>query len=246
MKMQRLLFRKRGTLWLLTGLMGAALCLALGARAFFRELPAAQPSPAPAPAPTLTPAPGPRIVVDAGHGGGDGGSVGQAGTVEAGLNLAVAKLLEEELTAAGYRVRMTRRDENALGETKKADMAARGRALADPEAALCVSVHMNAFTDTAVRGPMAFYMEGSAEGKALADAVIAAVCEAVGTGGRSANPGDYFVLRQSLCPAVLVECGFLSNAAEEKLLCDPDYQRKLAAGIAAGIAAYLDAGAAAP
>lgn len=181
------------------------------------------------------------VVVDAGHGGFDGGSVSRAGTVEAPLNLAVAACLQDKLTDAGLAVVMTRTDGEALGHTKKEDMAARRRLLNTEGAVLCVSVHMNAVTDRATRGPMAFYMKGSAEGERLAQLVIDGVCNAVSWPQRPANPGDYFVVRECACPAVLIECGFLTNAEDEKLLMDAAYQQKLAAGITQGVLAYLDA-----
>lgn len=182
---------------------------------------------------------GALIVVDAGHGGGDGGSVGRSGTVEAGLNLDVATMLRDALVREGLRVVMTREDENALGDTKKEDMRERGRILNTEGAEICVSVHMNAFGDRSASGPMAFYMKGSDKGRELAECVIASVCEAVEHPLRKANPGDYFVIRECVCPAVLVECGFLSNAREEELLASHEYRVKLAEGICEGICEYL-------
>ena len=182
----------------------------------------------------------PLIVVDAGPGGGDGGSVGQSGTVEAGLNLEMAQMLRDELQARGLRVVMTREDENALGDTKREDMRERGRILNTEGATLCVSVHMNAFSDRSASGPMAFYMKGSKPGQALAECVIASVCESVEHPLRRANPGDYFVIRECVSPAVLVECGFLSNAREEALLSSHAYREKLAEGICKGILRYLE------
>ncbi len=179
------------------------------------------------------------IVVDAGHGGEDGGSVGYAGTVEAGLNLEVAQLVREKLMRRGIEVVMTREDEKALGPTKKADMAERRRILNTEGATLCVSIHMNAYGDRAVSGPMAFYQKGSQKGQRLAEHVIAAVCEAVEHPLRMANPGDYFVVRECKSPAVLVECGFISNAEEEKLLNAPEYREKIAEGVVKGISAFL-------
>ncbi len=182
------------------------------------------------------------VVVDAGHGGPDGGAVGVHGTVEAGLNLTVAQLLKAELERRGVTVIMTRETVDALGDTKKADMAARGRIIAMPEADVVVSVHMNKFTDCSVHGSMAYYMQGSDEGGILAQCVIDAVTDITGQGRRDANPGDYFVLRKGAAPSVLVECGFLSNSEDEAKLTDEAYQRLLAKGIADGVCAYLFGG----
>ncbi|HWR22173.1 MAG TPA: N-acetylmuramoyl-L-alanine amidase [Feifaniaceae bacterium] len=181
----------------------------------------------------------PLIILDAGHGGKDGGAVGVTGVHEAGINLEVARLVESGLREAGFAVEMTRKDEAALGENKRADMEARREIMRKDGVCAVVSIHMNKFRDTAIKGPMAFYMKGSEEGKKLATQVIAGVCESIGHPKRPANPGDYFVLRESIAPAVIIECGFLSNASDEDLLQDPAHQKKLAAGIVAGVAAYF-------
>ncbi|MDO4572710.1 MAG: N-acetylmuramoyl-L-alanine amidase, partial [Clostridia bacterium] len=107
---------------------------------------------------------------------------------------------------------------------------------------LVVSIHMNKFSDPAVSGAMAFYQTGSEEGQKLAQRVIDEVTDATGRKRRLANPGDYFVLRECACPAVLIECGFLSNAEEEQKLLDPAYQTLLADAIVRGLLAYLGLG----
>ena len=180
------------------------------------------------------------VVIDAGHGGFDGGAVGtKTGAAEAGLNLEVAELLEEKLSGIGMRVIMTRRDENALGQTKNEDMRARREIMLDPEADIVVSIHMNKFRDSTISGPMVFYMRGSEEGKALADFVMGGLCERLGLSLRHTNPEDLFVLREPKAPSVLVECGFLSNAQDEAKLMTKEYRETLAQGIADGIAEYL-------
>lgn len=184
----------------------------------------------------------PVVVVDAGHGGMDGGAVGtDSGVKEDGLNLAVAKLVQAGLREAGCEVIMTRNDHNAIGANKNEDMRKRRQIMQQPEVNLVVSIHMNTFRDRSIKGPMAFYMKGSAEGERLAKSVIESVCTAIGSSVRAANPGDYFVIRENKVPAVLVECGFLSNAEDEKRLQDQAHQKKLAEGIVGGIMAYWNA-----
>ena len=181
------------------------------------------------------------VVVDVGHGGVDGGAIGtKTGVVEAGLNLSVANKVRAELETQGVTVIMTREDENALASGKKADMQARKKIMCQENVDVVVSIHMNKFKDASVKGPMAFYMKGSQEGEKLAESVIKAVCKSVGSAERKANPGDYYVIRESAVPAVLVECGFLSNSTEELLLQDEAYQQKLAEGITQGVVAYLE------
>lgn len=179
------------------------------------------------------------VVVDAGHGGFDGGAVGtETGVKEDGLNLAVASLVRDRLEKAGVRVVMTRTDGGALGRDKKSDLAERKRIFHDEHADLVVSIHMNMFTDPDISGPMAYYMQGSAEGQKLAQTVIDCLSDALGRNRRLANPGDYFVVRECDCPAVLVECGFLSNAADERLLQTEAHRVTLADAISEGILDY--------
>ena len=180
------------------------------------------------------------VVVDAGHGGIDGGAVGvDSGVVEAQLNLSYAYALKAELEARGISVVLTRTDENALASGKKADMAARSKIMNGSNADIVVSLHMNKFRDRAACGPMAFYMKGSEQSKLLATDVIKGVCDALGRPTRLANPADYYVIRESDTPAVLVECGFLSNKNDEALVQTEDYRNALVRGLADGIEAYF-------
>lgn len=183
------------------------------------------------------------VVIDPGHGGFDGGAVGsETGVAEAELNLDVAKRLAHELTARGFYAILTRNDENALGETKRADMERRKEIMRMPYVDLVVSVHMNKFGDRSVSGPMVFYMKGSDEGRKLADSVICAICSGIKIPLRQSNPEELFVLREPFAPSVLVECGFLSNAKDEAKLVTEEYRALIARSIAEGIAAYVKAG----
>ncbi len=189
-------------------------------------------TPSPSPAPAFT------VVIDAGHGGFDGGAVGASGVTEAELNLIVSEKLKELLTSRGLGVIMTRSDADAVGKTKKEDMQERRRILCSEEADIAVSIHMNKFHDSTVSGPMVFYMKGSVQGKQLADNVIGALCERTCRGPRQSNPEDLFVLRVPKAPSVLVECGFLSNPDDEALLRTDEYRDTLALGICEGILSY--------
>lgn len=180
------------------------------------------------------------VVVDCGHGGFDAGASGDdTGVREDGLNLAVGLLVQEELEDRGVLVVMTRTDGEALGDTKKADMARRGEILSTEGADAVVSIHMNHFSDRSVQGPMTFYQAGAEAGQTLAQQVIDALCEELGLKSRLTNPGNNFVTRVPTAPAVLVECGFLSNSTEEQLLQQASYQQKLAHAIATGVMEFL-------
>lgn len=180
------------------------------------------------------------VVIDAGHGGGDGGAVGVGtGVIEAQLNLKYALALKAELEARGMSVVLTREDEKALGPGKKSDMATRKQIMNGAEADIVVSIHMNKFRDRKANGPMAFYEKDNEQGKSLATCVIKAVCARLERNPRIASAADFFIVRESEPPAVLVECGFLSNAAEEKLLQTDEHMQKLVCGIADGIEDYF-------
>ncbi len=181
----------------------------------------------------------PLIVIDAGHGGMDGGAVGVRGVKESPLNLAVAKLVERGLNKKGFRVIMTRKDENALGKSKRADMQMRRKIMRGDDISVIVSIHMNKFKDSSVKGPRVFYMEDSKQGELLATQILTTLCATIEHPKRLASTGNYFVLRESIAPAVIVECGFLSNASDAKKLQDPAYQQKLADGIVNGLVAYF-------
>ena len=181
------------------------------------------------------------MILDAGHGGFDAGASGvDTGVKESTLNLKVALLVQAALEDAGVRVFMTRTDEGALGDTKKEDMARRGVMLQTEGADAAVSIHMNKFSNRRVRGPMAYYQAGAEAGEALAGCVIDSLTDALALNPRLPNPGNNFVTRVPACPAVLVECGFLSNPEEERLLQDEGYQKAIAVAIAQGILVFLD------
>ena len=201
----------------------------------------ARPAAAPAVQEPLPTPPRWYVILDAGHGGFDAGASGvDTGVKESELNLQVALLVQAALEDAGTRVLMTRTGEGALGDTKRADMARRGQLLLTEGADVAVSIHMNKFSDRRVRGPMAYYQAGAAAGQALATCVIDSLTEALRLKPRLANPGNNFVTRVPACPAVLVECGFLSHAQEERLLQDEAYQRAIAEAIARGVIRYLE------
>jgi len=179
------------------------------------------------------------VVVDAGHGGKDGGTIGVGGAVEAPLNLAVAKLVQAELEKKDVKVIMTRTDEDALGNTKDKDMAARREIIRTEGVDAVVSIHMNNFSDPSISGPMVFYMKGAEQGKLLATELINALCDALGRSRRLANPGDYYMVRECEAAAAIVECGFLSNAEDEQKLQQREYQQTLAKAVADGVVAFL-------
>ena len=182
------------------------------------------------------------VILDYGHGGMDCGAIGtDTGVLEADLNLIIGEQVAKALEDRDCYVLRTRTSADALADTKRNDMAARGAILCTEGADCTVSIHMNKFSDRSVKGPMCYYQAGAAEGQALAQCVADALCEAFDRPSRLANPGNNYVTRIPNAPSVLVECGFLSNAEDERNLQDPAYQQKLAEAIAQGVLAYLTA-----
>ena len=180
------------------------------------------------------------ILVDAGHGGADGGAIApHSGTPEKELNLKVAQALRDELEKSGARVIITRDADMEYSRNKRADLTARLDLARQENAALLVSIHMNEYRSQKESGPQVFYRAGQAQSRLLAGAIQEAmVLELKPAKVRSAMAGDYFILSLDI-PSVLVECGFLSNPAEEKLLLTEDYQQRVAQAIRDGIADYV-------
>lgn len=209
------------------------------------------PSAAPSPAPTSAPA-GPltglTILVDPGHGGYDGGArCRDSGVWEKELNLAVALRTEQALLRRGASVVMTRRTDTDLCEEnrpaaltkKRQDMQNRIAIAAENQADLVLSIHMNEYRARGESGPQVFYREGCSGGRLLAGCMQASLISHLQPRKeRAAMPGDYFILQLEV-PSVLVECGFISNPGEEKLLLDADYQARLAEAIAQGVEEFL-------
>lgn len=191
---------------------------------------------------------GKTIVIDAGHGGADGGVVGVTTSVkESDINLSVARSLKHFLKTKGYDVIMTRTTTDGLyGMTTKnkklKDMQERKKIIEKANADLVVSVHCNSYPRADQTGAQVFYAPGSETGKAMADSMQSIINMNLEACDRTAMQGDYYVLQCSEVPSLLVECGFLSNPDDEKLLLDADYQKKIAYTIYTGINTILSDG----
>lgn len=187
------------------------------------------------------------VVVDPGHGGIDPGVVSKSGVLEKEITLAVARRLAENLGQAGAMVLMTRETDTDLADPGTVGIMARKRedlkrrvALAnDNKADLYVSVHVNSFPSPDRRGAQTFVQPGSAESKKAAQFIQAELSRVLKNTVRMPNEVDYFITRNTAMPTVIVEIGFITNEAEEKLLQDPAYQGKVAWAIHAGIVKYF-------
>lgn len=190
------------------------------------------------------------VVIDAGHGGVDGGVVGiETGTKESDINLALARTLQTAFEEAGFTVVQTRPTEAGLygaatAGYKKRDMQERARIINETAPALVVSVHQNFFSLRSRRGAQVFFRETNELSAALALRVqeeLNAMPECVKK--TQALKGDYYVLNCNDFPSVIVECGFLSNPEDEALLLTAEYRGKIAAAIVRGALAFLDTAA---
>lgn len=191
--------------------------------------------------PTFQPKPEHVIVIDAGHGGIDGGATGvKTGIEESALNLEYAECLKDICQQFGYHVVMTRSDMNGLYDVnapnkKKSEMETRRRIIEKANADVVVSLHMNSFPLPSAHGAQVYYAKGSESGKSLAGSVSKTLHDNFENAKLTAKVGDFFVLNTTSSPAILVECGFLSNPEEEALLIDDDYMHSFCLQIFYGI-----------
>lgn len=180
------------------------------------------------------------IVIDAGHGARDGGCVGVNGSVEKELNLKYAKSLANLLKKSNVNVIMTREDDKPLYDEnaknkKLSEMTARQHIIERAKPDLVISIHMNSFALKSAKGSHTFYKNNSEIGKKVGDNIQKSLHYYMGARNQSSNVGDYYILNCTEYTSVLVECGYLSNSEEEKLLCSDEYREKFVHSVFCGI-----------
>ena len=195
------------------------------------------------------PASGKTIVIDAGHGVPDEGAQSSRGTTEAETNLKIALKLQNLLEQSGCTVILTRSDENAiydidsktLKQKKISDIKNRVKIGNESSAYIFVSIHLNKIPQSQYDGWQTFYKEGSEEGARLAKTIQENLNKTIQKeNNRIAKTIDkVYIIKHVEIPTTIVECGFLSNPEEEKLLLEDNYQNKLAWGIYNGIIDYF-------
>ena len=194
--------------------------------------------------------PAPVVVIDAGHGGEDGGARSCTGVQESGINLEIALRLNDLMHFLGMQTRMISTTDcsvytegaRTISEKKVSDIHNRVRMVEETSGALLVSIHQNNFPEGKYRGAQVFYAktEGSRElAEQTQDYLAVHVDPKNHRECKSAQ--DIYLLKHVSCTAILVECGFLSNPGEEQLLRDAAYQKKLAAAICCSVIDYLEA-----
>ncbi|MBR6602966.1 MAG: N-acetylmuramoyl-L-alanine amidase [Clostridia bacterium] len=194
----------------------------------------------------------PTVIIDAGHGGEDGGASGKGGSLEKELNLDIAAKIADMLRSSGIKVIMTRTedillyDRNAdyMGHKKSLDLRARLDIAKSNPNSVFVSIHMNAFGDARYKGLQVWYSKNTEGSRRLADTVQNLVRETLQNDNnrktKEANSSIY-LLDRAVCDSILIECGFLSNSEEEALLLDENYRKTLALTLFAAIKDYLSA-----
>lgn len=187
------------------------------------------------------------IVIDAGHGEPDGGAVSCTGLSECIYNLEISKRLKDLLNLVGHKARLTRTNAysiytsgNTIAEKKVSDLKERVRIVRDTHNPLLVSIHQNQFSDGIYSGAVVLYGQ-HADSKRLADSIQSYFIQYLNPGSkRSSKPAEGVYLMQHVsCPAVLVECGFLSNRQEEAKLRSPEYQKKICCILVSSVSEYL-------
>ncbi len=191
----------------------------------------------------------PPVLIDPGHGGEDGGAV-SGDVLEKHINLAVSHDVADLLRLCGYTVSMTRDTDDALtneGEDvrkrKYNDMKMRLDLYNATPDNVVVSIHQNKFDAAASHGAQVFYSPNHPNSAVLAEALrksVTGMLQPDNTRTCKTAGKEIFLLKNARVPAVIVECGFISNQQERELLVTDDYQKQLALAIAAGLMNYVN------
>lgn len=175
------------------------------------------------------------FIIDAGHGGVDGGATSCTGVLESEINLQIANRLNDLLHLLGYETKMIRTKDMSIyteGETiaqkKISDLKERVRVCNETDGAFLLSIHQNIFPDEKYSGAQVFYPDqpfSKEFGKLLQGEIVRLLN--TGSSRQAKQAKGIYLMEHISCPGVLIECGFLSNIAEESKLRSPEYQKKL-------------------
>lgn len=193
----------------------------------------------------------PVVIIDAGHGGEDSGAIGRNGVLEKDLNLKIALELNTLLTSAGIETRLTRTEDILLydknsdyeGHKKKLDMTERLRIVQEYENAVFISIHMNSFPQERYSGLQVYYSQNSPLSIDLAQTVQELTKKNLQPDNDrkiKCSGEDIYLLHKITHPAILIECGFLSNASECQSLCSDEYRSRLCMTLYCAILNYFE------
>lgn len=188
------------------------------------------------------------FIIDAGHGGVDGGATSCTGKLESTFNLEISLRLRDLITFLGYDTQMIRTEDISVytkGETiaakKMSDLKERVRICSETDGAILLSIHQNTFSDSRYFGAQVFYAKSECSeqlAKALQQALVASLNP--GSTRNAKRAEGVYLMEHISCPGVLIECGFLSNPEEETKLRSAEYQKQLCCVIAATVAAFIN------
>ncbi len=192
----------------------------------------------------------PLLILDAGHGGQDGGAVAADGTNEKDINLSLTLTLDDLLRSLGFRTLLTRSDDTlhetpdatTVRERKVGDLRYRLQLTQEHPDSILISIHQNQFYDPRYDGAQVFYSDNHPQSEALAQCLQESIVKTLqpdNTRRIKESGEEIFLLNQTKVPAVMVECGFLSNPEELKMLKNETYRKQLAATIVNGLLDYF-------
>lgn len=190
------------------------------------------------------------VIIDAGHGGPDGGAVADDGTNEKDINLAISLKLNKVLKENGINTVMTRTEdisihsENAktLREKKVSDIHNRMKLMVETPNSIFVSIHQNSYTSSKYSGTQVFYSPDNTDSNLLAQKIQQSVVNNIQPDNKREIKecgSSVYLIYNAVKPAVLVECGFMTNSEELNNLKNEEYQQKMADAIASGIIDYI-------
>lgn len=191
------------------------------------------------------------VIIDAGHGGADGGAQSETGILEKDINLSIANKLGYILSALGYKVIYTREDDEipygsnciTIRQKKVWDIQNRMKIMNEHPNSIFISIHQNFFSQEKYKGAQVFYSPNHAESRLIAECIQNTIVSNLQRDNYrqiSQSVKDIYLLQNASVPAVMVECGFLSNNEEARLLADDAYQSEIALSVAEGIIRYLN------
>lgn len=180
------------------------------------------------------------VVIDAGHGGYDPGKIGVNKALEKDINLQISEKIKRYLEESGIEVVMTR-EKDIMEETKLTDMQKRVSLINKTKPVIAVSIHQNSYSDSSVTGAQVFYYKGSEVGKEAATLMQEELKKLNSENVREIKENNnFYMLKKTKVPTIIVECGFLSNAQEAERLVSEEYQEVLAETISGGIIKWLE------
>lgn len=192
----------------------------------------------------------PLIIIDAGHGGEDGGTQSSTGVLEKDINLSISLKLSCIMTSLGYETLLIRDEDKMVygdgcatqREKKVSDIRNRMKIINEHPTGIFLSIHQNHYSQSKYKGAQVFYSPNNEKSMLIAESLQKSIVNLLQSDNErkiKKSGKEIYLLYHAQSPAVMVECGFMSNPGEALLLNDESYQNKMALAIAAGVSDYL-------